>query len=581
MCNSGAVPTLVILLANLACVKTALVVYCKVWMPVSHALLTAIARPYRRSDMPPVAQTSPEQQEPETKRRRGCLALALVAFALLLLVGTGVFSVWMVERTILTPYESCIYPNVYVRGEDLGGFTVEEASRHLDEVFANQTAGDLILSDGEQAWRVPWSEAGMHLDARATAEQAFAAGREGEGTDSIPGMTLISLWLGERGWGARRDVSPVFTIDAQATRRALEKIAPELYVPPTDATLRLDGDQVTTTASRPGRALAINATAEKIIDTVTHLGPDYPFAPTYRSVAPRIVEVEATKAEAENLLSREIQVTAQGRHEGETFTWNWTLGRDTVASWLRIEKTEDGYAVQVDRTAMEETVANLAGELEADDWGFPTEEAIEEVTEAFDAGGGDVALALTPPPRIYVVQSGDRLTTIAAQFGIPPGLIAEVNPGIDLNQLHVGQELIIPPQEVLTPYEMVPSKRIVISIAEQRLRVFEEGQLLHDWPCSTGKKDSPTYRGDFQVLRKEELAYASQWDLQMPHFLGVYRAGGDTINGIHALPILASGQRLWAGHLGSRASFGCIILGIEEAETLFNWAELGVPVTIE
>jgi lipoprotein-anchoring transpeptidase ErfK/SrfK len=76
------------------------------------------------------------------------------------------------------------------------------------------------------------------------------------------------------------------------------------------------------------------------------------------------------------------------------------------------------------------------------------------------------------------------------------------------------------------------------------------------------------------------MAYASQWDLEMPHFIGIYRAGGDTYNGIHALPILANGQRLWSGNLGSRASFGCIILGIEEAETLFSWAELGVPVII-
>jgi lipoprotein-anchoring transpeptidase ErfK/SrfK len=188
---------------------------------------------------------------------------------------------------------------------------------------------------------------------------------------------------------------------------------------------------------------------------------------------------------------------------------------------------------------------------------------------------------LTPPPRIYVVQSGDTLTRIAVQFGMPPGLIAEANRGIDLDRLHVGQELIIPRQHVLWPYDPVPGKKIVISIPEQRLRVYENEQLLHDWPCSTGMKDSPTYTGEFQVLSKEEMAYASQWDLQMPHFIGVYRAGGDTYNGIHALPILANGQRLWAGNLGSPASFGCIILGIEEAETLFNWAELGVPVVIE
>jgi hypothetical protein len=67
----------------------------------------------------------------------------------------------------------------------------------------------------------------------------------------------------------------------------------------------------------------------------------------------------------------------------------------------------------------------------------------------------------------------------------------------------------------------------------------------------------------------------------MPYFLAVYPAGGGVENGFHELPILANGQRLWAGSLGRPASFGCIILGIPEAETLYNWAEIGVVVVIE
>ena len=527
--------------------------------------------------MPEAAQTTPDHQKPSAAQGRGCRPVALVVLLLLLLMGVAAFAAWMMQRAVLTPYESCIYPNVYVLGENLGGFTPDEAERHLKEVFASWDAGDLILSDGSDTWRVPWSEAGMRLDAAATAQQAFAVGRD-QGW-----RTLISLWLGELGWGTSRQVAPVFTIDARATRRALEEIAPKLYEAPIDATLQLDGDQVEITPSQPGRALAIDATAEKVIDTVTHLGPDYPFAPTYRVVEPRIVDVSRAKATAEDMLTREIHVTAAGENEGETFTWSWTLGRDTIADWLRIGRTESNpaFAVQVDESAITETVAELAAEPEALDWGFPAERVTRRIIEVFEAGGGEITVELTPPPRIYVVQPGDRLTTIAEKLEMPPGLIAEVNQDVDLNHLHVGQELLIPPQDVLTPYDPVPGKQIVISIAEQRLRVYENGKLLYDWPCSTGKEDSPTYRGHFQVLSKEEMAYASQWDLEMPHFIAVYRAGGDTYNGIHALPILSNGQRLWAGHLGSKASFGCIILGIEEAETLFEWAELGVPVTIE
>jgi hypothetical protein len=85
----------------------------------------------------------------------------------------------------------------------------------------------------------------------------------------------------------------------------------------------------------------------------------------------------------------------------------------------------------------------------------------------------------------------------------------------------------------------------------------------------------------FQVLSKEENAYASLWDLWMPHFLAIYPAGPDFYNGFHGLPTLSSGRLLWEGLLGSSASYGCIILGLEEAQVFYDWAEVGVTVVVK
>jgi lipoprotein-anchoring transpeptidase ErfK/SrfK len=38
---------------------------------------------------------------------------------------------------------------------------------------------------------------------------------------------------------------------------------------------------------------------------------------------------------------------------------------------------------------------------------------------------------------------------------------------------------------------------------------------------------------------------------------------------------------LWDGYLGTPVSYGCIILGITEAQQLWDWAEIGVPVDIQ
>ncbi|NLG48640.1 MAG: L,D-transpeptidase, partial [Chloroflexi bacterium] len=94
-----------------------------------------------------------------------------------------------------------------------------------------------------------------------------------------------------------------------------------------------------------------------------------------------------------------------------------------------------------------------------------------------------------------------------------------------------------------------------------------------------GRPSAPTVPGRYQIQTKMPMAYGSQWDLDMPYWLGIYYAGGSE-NGFHALPILSNGQILWSGALGTRCSFGCIVLDTEDAKTLYDWAELGTVVIV-
>jgi lipoprotein-anchoring transpeptidase ErfK/SrfK len=236
--------------------------------------------------------------------------------------------------------------------------------------------------------------------------------------------------------------------------------------------------------------------------------------------------------------------------------------------------------VDINQYKIRDTLVQLTTQM-GDGRGFRYEEAAAKIFRAIENGETELWLYLTHPERTYVVQSGDTLTSLSAKFGMPAGLVAQANQGIDIDRLFVGQEIKIPSQDILTPNMPIPGKKIVVNIAEQRTRVYERGQLLHEWTVSTGIESSPTHRGTFQVLDKEEKAYASQWDLWMPYFIAVYPAGGGVLNGFHELPILANGNRLWEGNLGSPASYGCIILGIPAAQTLYEWAEVGVTVVIE
>ncbi|MBN2394612.1 MAG: L,D-transpeptidase family protein [Anaerolineae bacterium] len=515
------------------------------------------------------AQTT--HRSASTRQGTGVFAGGLILVLLLLLLAATFFCLWVFLQRVDRLYANHIYPNVYALGVPLGGMTTSEASTALEGIAAQLNTGMLILTDGEQRWSFAWSQAGLRVDAHAMAEEAFRSGRD----SGFEGQ--LGVWL------RHADVPLRFTYDAEAGRAVLEQVAAEASTPPVDPTIRLENGQIVIVPGEPGRVVNVSQTLVAL--TTAEAGLHRVEVPlTFEIVHPVEPDTDDITAQAEALLTRSITLTAYDVLTDQTLIW--ALEQKMLATWLHLVPGPDGkpvvdanlYAIRDSLVALAEALGEsspVAGR------GFRYDEAAQQVLQTFDAGGGTVALYLTHPERTYSVESGDTLTSLSAKFGMPSGLVAEANPGIDYNSLSGGQQIIIPSQDILTPYMPVPGKRIVVNIDEQRVRVYENGALLYDWPTSTGIATSPTHRGTFQVLSKTEKAYASQWDLWMPYFVSVYPAGGGVENGFHELPILANGQRLWAGSLGRPASFGCIILGIPEAETLYNWAEVGVVVVIE
>lgn len=122
-------------------------------------------------------------------------------------------------------------------------------------------------------------------------------------------------------------------------------------------------------------------------------------------------------------------------------------------------------------------------------------------------------------------------------------------------------------------------KYILVSISEQHLYAYQDNKLVYSFIASTGMHNA-TRTGTFQVLDKIPNAYGATWDLWMPNWMGIYYSG-TLENGIHALPILSNGTQLWAGYLGTPISFGCVVLGVQEAQMLYDWADVGTTVEIK
>jgi LysM repeat protein len=207
----------------------------------------------------------------------------------------------------------------------------------------------------------------------------------------------------------------------------------------------------------------------------------------------------------------------------------------------------------------------------------------QKLTIPGSAAASSVAYQPQHASTTHTVRRGETLTSIAHRYGISLWTLIQVNNIANSALILPGQTLVIPKPGSLAstsaPPKRTGGKRIVVDLSEQHLYAYQGDTLIHSFVVSTGMAGANTAPGTYKVLDKYPNAYASTWNLQMPHWLGIYWAGS-LENGIHALPILPNGQRLWEGYLGTPVSYGCVILGTQEARTLYDWAEVGTPVII-
>lgn len=218
-------------------------------------------------------------------------------------------------------------------------------------------------------------------------------------------------------------------------------------------------------------------------------------------------------------------------------------------------------------------------------------------TTPTETAPSEAAIGATVAPPTHTVQRGETLGAIALRYGLTWQELAAANELANPHWISVGQVLTLPSDAAPTP-ELTPStseptpppassdvavpatnKRIVIDISEQHLWAYDGETEVYSFVASTGLPGLDTRPGTYSVLNKVPNAWGGNWNIWMPDWLGIYWAGS-LQNGIHSLPILPDGSRLWDGYLGTPVSYGCIILGVTESKLLYDWAEVGVPVII-
>lgn len=116
---------------------------------------------------------------------------------------------------------------------------------------------------------------------------------------------------------------------------------------------------------------------------------------------------------------------------------------------------------------------------------------------------------------------------------------------------------------------------IEVELNVQKMRICEQGKVKEEFPVSTGKKESPTPSGEFNIIYKTPMLYSKVADSWLPFWVGFYDDYG-----FHELPITDDGKRVGEAQIGQPDSLGCIRLKIGDAEKLYQWAKIGTKIII-
>ncbi|NJN56364.1 MAG: L,D-transpeptidase [Leptolyngbyaceae cyanobacterium SL_5_9] len=111
---------------------------------------------------------------------------------------------------------------------------------------------------------------------------------------------------------------------------------------------------------------------------------------------------------------------------------------------------------------------------------------------------------------------------------------------------------------------------IQIDLSTQRLTAWEGNTPVRAMVISTGKDETPTLTGTFEIQSMHRVARMRGEDYDIPDVPFVmYYSGNYGIHGAY-----------WHNQFGVPMSHGCVNVAVDHAEWLFGWAEMGTSVVV-
>jgi vancomycin resistance protein YoaR len=254
-------------------------------------------------------------------------------------------------------YAGHIFPGVSVASVDISVLTPEEAALRLNQNLTYPYAGQILFRDGEKAWLAAPAQLGMVFDVGASVQSAYRVGRRGGLFGSLAAQ--VNAWQG----GV--DISPVILFDQRVAYDYLQFIAAQIDKPVVEASLTIEGTQVSDTPGQVGSLLNVDATLLNLTAQLQSFR-DGEVPLVVEDQAPQILDASAEAATARQILSAPLILSIPEIQSGDPGPW--VVDVQTLANMLLVSRlpsvSGEQYRISLDATVLQPFLEGIAASLD-------------------------------------------------------------------------------------------------------------------------------------------------------------------------------------------------------------------------
>ena len=199
---------------------------------------------------------------------------------------------------------------------------------------------------------------------------------------------------------------------------------------------------------------------------------------------------------------------------------------------------------------------------------------IEGIASGFDRDARDASVDYSTG---WVEVVPDRTGRKVIRSKARSELMAALEDNLPIVELPVK---VIKPEATTKDFEQV----LLVRIGENKLYLYEDGEITHSWPVATGLPEYPTPTGQYEVT---ELRYMPTWVNPSPDTWGkdmpaeIPPGPGNPL-GLRAINWSAPAIRFHGTSalysLGYNASHGCVRMSNDDVIELYDMIDVGTPI---